>query len=199
MTTDYRLAPIDAAVLLSMCESSTEDMAATFADLFGDRLNGDGAALLGNVVALARSVIANHDEMMRTVCLIEGGSERDADMLNLPSLRGALSGVVLADGVAATAVCDGCAFRLGSCANQSASTTSDATEQMVYTLAGSDARFCCHEWDGHVDTSSMTVQLMADREGAEEGAPTCRGFALKLRQARADGDHKRLMAGLGAL
>ena len=49
-----------------------------------------------------------------------------AEKINLPTLFGALHGVVLAAGVKSDKTCGGCAFRLGTPANQSPITTGDA-------------------------------------------------------------------------
>lgn len=72
--------------------------------------------------------------------LIEHGMHPySAEKINLPSLFGAMNGVLLAAKVDPKGACHGCAYRLGTAANQSPCTSLDAE----YTLQNLDP-FMCH-------------------------------------------------------
>lgn len=99
------------------------------------------ADLFSQFIGLANSVVANSHEALEMVAITEFGAEpRVAEQINFPSIFGALCGVSLAAGVNQEKTCHGCAFRIGSCANQSQITTCDAD----WCLDGDD-RFMCHE------------------------------------------------------
>jgi hypothetical protein len=79
--------------------------------------------------------------MIELLLIAEGGMHpHEAERVNLPTLFGAPNGVLLAQGVDQTKTCGGCAFRLGTCANQSPSTTCDAD-----WCSGGEDHFMCHE------------------------------------------------------
>jgi ribosomal protein L34E len=119
-------------------------------------------------MGLTSSMAANAVEMCSMQRVIDGAEHPDrlSDRLNLPTPFGALQGVILASKVDETKTCATCAFRLGSVANQSPVTTSDAD----YCAHEGERPFMCHE-------------------GVHEGGePTkaCAGFA-QLRTARKEG------------
>lgn len=97
--------------------------------------------LFGEFIGLTNR-LADQAHEAAVVCLInEGFDPHEAEKANTPTLQGALEGVKLAAGIDASKTCGGCAFRLGSVANMSPSTTDDA---------GSCAEpggliFSCHE------------------------------------------------------
>lgn len=97
--------------------------------------------LFAQFIGLANSVVANNREMIELLGIIEGGEHPyTAEKYNLPSIFGALCGVNLANSIDPNRACHGCAYRLGTCANQSPSTTCDAD----YAAADS-FDFFCHE------------------------------------------------------
>lgn len=120
--------------------------------------------LFAEFIGLANSVIANNREMVETVLTTEADwHPHTSEKVNLPTLFGALQGICLATSVDPADLCGGCAFRLGTPANQSPSTTSDA------------------DWCSHPgETNFMCHEDLDDR-----GEPTrgCRGFA-QTRAAR---------------
>lgn len=81
------------------------------------------------------------------------------EKVNSPCIAGAMHGVILSSKVDAAKACGGCAYRLGSIANQCLVTTTDA-EYVV-----GDCDFMCHE---HLDA---------------KGEPTrkCVGHALRMK------------------
>lgn len=110
-----------------------------------DKLLGDRAAVLETFVqfiGLAQSVVENNREMIEIILITEGGlTDREAEKANLPTIFGALNGARLAWGIDPAGLCHGCAFRSGSCANQSPITTTDAHD---CSQPGED-NFMCHE------------------------------------------------------
>ena len=119
--------------------------------------------IIADLLGMANSVVANCTEILKTESVARGWLHFNAvERINFPSMNGALMGVSLAAGVDPRKVCNGCAFRLGSVANQCSPTQHDARD----AVAGEHV-FMCHE---DLDT---------------RGKPThgCRGFA----QARAKG------------
>lgn len=123
--------------------------------------------MFAQFVGLANSVVANNREMVELLLITEGNMHpHSAEKANLPTIMGALWGVPLAAAAAGQRTCAGCAFRLGTPANQSPATTCDAD----WTTKNGREVFMCHE---HVD---------------DRGNPTnvCPGFgrARKRRLAR---------------
>ncbi|OWK35167.1 hypothetical protein FRUB_10009 [Fimbriiglobus ruber] len=87
-------------------------------------------------------MVENNREMAELLLITEGGlSPDEAAKANLPTLFGALGGILLTEGVDQAKTCGGCAFRLGTCANQSPSTTCDAD----WCSHPGEQDFMCHE------------------------------------------------------
>jgi len=151
-----------------------KQLAAIVAAPLGDRLNllsryqrqkGTAALieLFGSFIGLARTVVDNNREMVELILLLECVTtpHRSSDV-NLPTLRGALLGVEHA-ALCAVDVCAGCAFRLGTPANQCETTALD----VEYCIDEDRQRFMCHE----------------DMDDHGEPLHLCRGYAavIKLR------------------
>lgn len=118
--------------------------------------------LFAQFVGLANSVMASGREAMEDILMIDGEMHPySAEKVNLPTIFGALQGVILADGIKQRPLCHGCAFRLGTPANQSPSTTADVT----WCLSGDDGFMCHTEFD-------------------KQGKPKrkCKGFAQALKR-----------------
>jgi hypothetical protein len=116
--------------------------------------HGAGAIVewFAQFIGLANSVVANNREAIEIFGIVGGDHPHTAEKYNLPTIAGALNGVVLAAKVKQKGLCHGCAYRLGSIANQSPITTDDAE----YCTHDSDARvhgFWCHE---HMDGAKPT-------------------------------------------
>lgn len=163
--TDYAISADDAEWLAGATmltpDTRREVMSAMMEHIGPDRM----AALFSEFIGLANSVCANAAEMVSLQRIIDGHEhpDRESDRVNLPTPFGALQGIILASEVDALEACGGCAFRLGTIANQSPITTADAD----YCSDPLSPPFMCHE---HMD---------------DQGNPTrgCAGFA-KLRAAR---------------
>lgn len=98
--------------------------------------------LFAQFIGLANSVVANNREMIELAGIISGELHPErAHHINLPTIFGALQGVKLANAAATDKVCGGCAYRLGTPANQSPVTTCDAD----WCDKGSGYDFMCHE------------------------------------------------------
>lgn len=102
------------------------------------------AALIGlfaEFIGLANSVILNSREFVE-MFLITYYKEypETAEKINLPTIQGALAGVKTAV-PPSKGMCHGCAFRLGSVANQCEVTTMDAQ----CAAENRDKNFYCHE------------------------------------------------------
>lgn len=124
------------------------------------RQMGDAAfgRLFAEFIGLANRVVENNRVMLTEICEERGITHPDSSVKpNLPSIFGALHGVVIADGIDETKLCGGCAFRIGTPANQCHSTIEDA----LYCGEPGERPFMCHE---HLD---------------ERGEPTraCAGWA----------------------
>lgn len=118
-----------------------------------DRGTGALVDLFANFIGMANQVVDNTREALFLFGVIDAKlSDREAEGINVASLFGALQGVELANQVDQNKTCAGCAFRLGTPANQSPSTTCDAE----WCIDGGEDRFMCHE---HLDEHGQpTVQ-----------------------------------------
>jgi hypothetical protein len=93
-------------------------------------------------IGMANSVAENCAAMSDQVLIEECGVHPDKfTSVNMPTILGALQGVVLASGCEPAGACHGCAYRLGSIANQSPIATSDAA-YMAFNSKG----FMCHAY-----------------------------------------------------
>lgn len=100
------------------------------------------AELFAQFIGLANSVVANNRECIELFAIVEGGEHPyTAEKYNLPTIFGALCGVSLANSLTEGEPCVGCAYRLGTPANQSPSTTLDAE----WCENEGEPRFHCHE------------------------------------------------------
>jgi hypothetical protein len=139
--TDYALTASEAEYLKAVCLLP----AAERAELLARYSDEHGTAALLHIftafVGLANSVVANNREACEMILIIDGHMwPEQAAHANLPTIFGALQGVQLAARVRQSKTCQGCAFRLGTCANQSPITTADA----IWCEETDDA-FLCHE------------------------------------------------------
>lgn len=83
--------------------------------------------LFAQVLGMANAVAENCREMLELILVTEGGMHpHTAEQANLPTMYGAMQGVILAAGIDPKGTCHGCAYRLGSPANTSPITTSEA-------------------------------------------------------------------------
>ncbi|WP_154912210.1 hypothetical protein [Pseudomonas fluorescens] len=99
---------------------------------------------MAQLIGMANSVAANCSEMSDQVLITECGVHPDKfTSANLPTIIGACQGVQIASKCDPRGACHGCAYRLGSIANQSPITTSDA-EAMAHDRKG----FMCHAYLG---------------------------------------------------
>lgn len=138
---DYNLHPAVADMLKGVVSLPHELRYEILRDWFRQSGGCDPVYVLSQFIGMANSVVASNREMIEEILLLEGvkhpGREHD---VNLPTMFGALVGVGLASKACVKSPCHGCAFRLGSPANQSPSTTED----VEWCLDGDD-RFWCHE------------------------------------------------------
>jgi hypothetical protein len=125
------------------------------------------AHLFANFIGLANSVESNARSFLEVTAIVDAGMHpHSAEGLNFPSIDGALNGVRVAI-EPVKGMCGGCAFRLGTHANQSPCTTADALYALQSPLA-----FRCHA------------------ELDEDGEPTleCAGFEHCRKQRELKGD-----------
>lgn len=129
-------------------------------ELMASYLQAHGQAallqLLAEFFGLAVSVAENCHQHAIDLLTQEGMHPYEAEKVNMPSLLGALNGVTLANQVNPKGACHGCAFRLGSIANQCHSTTLDA--QWCQTDVH---RFMCHA-RGVLPDGTPTVRCVGD-------------------------------------
>lgn len=118
-------------------------------------------------IGLANSVAENCADWLWLAGMVHGDlSAYEAEKINCPTIFGALMGVRLAKHGCKDA-CAGCAFRLGSPANQSPSTTDDA------------------DWCGHPGEQPFMCHEDLDAKG--QPTKICQGW-LRLRQERKRAD-----------
>lgn len=116
-------------------------------------------ALCAQLFGLANAVTENCREQAAHLLTLEGMHPHTAEKINMPTLLGALMGICLAaKAPKQDSTCAGCAYRLGTVANQCPSTVDEAAWQ----LQDLD-RFSCHE---------------------SEDLPPCRGHAQALKTER---------------
>ena len=108
--------------------------------------------LTAQLIGMANSVVENCAEMSDQVLIEECGVHPDKfTSVNLPTIIGACQGVMIASKCDPAGACYGCAYRLGSIANQSPITTSDA-EFMAHDQKG----FMCH---AHLDEQGEPTKV----------------------------------------
>lgn len=112
--------------------------------LIDSMLAGGGAvavaSMLFHVIGMANSVAANCREWIATELIVKDlGHPDEVDRINTPSMLGAALGARKSAQVSQQGLCAGCALRLGSIANQSASTQADVD----YVERGAGV-FRCH-------------------------------------------------------
>ena len=108
--------------------------------------------LTAQLIGMANSVVENCAEMSDQVLIEECGVHPDKfTSVNLPTIIGACQGVIIASKCDPAGACYGCAYRLGSIANQSPITTSDA-EFMAHDQKG----FMCH---AHLDEQGEPTKV----------------------------------------
>lgn len=137
---DYKINPAEALGLQYLVIMPNEDRLKSIKailDVKGDDYLID---LFSQFIGMANSVIHNNREMIEMYLITEGMQyPHDAEKINLPTMLGALNGIRLTPGIKTDKVCKGCAFKQGTCANQSISTTIDAHDQV-----NNNAEFMCH-------------------------------------------------------
>lgn len=102
---------------------------------------GHAIDVLADFIIMARTVVENNREMIEDFLVMAAVLHpHESAKINLPTLFGALNGLELAEEVDQNRVCAGCAYRVGTCANQSPVTTCDADWQQK-----NDDMFWCHE------------------------------------------------------
>lgn len=161
---EYHLTENDASWLASMVQMPPdirrEALAAYTAQNGLNRLLN----LFTQFIGMANAVVMSAHEAIEIFGIVEGGHHPHASNWNLPTITGACNGAILADGIIQHGLCGGCAFRLGTLANQSPITTCDA------------------DWCGHLGEEPF---LCHEVPAGEEPSKACVGFArLRARRRR---------------
>lgn len=162
----YAIAPADADFLRVVSVMPAAERAADLRE-YAASLGADALAdLFAEFVGLSLSVVANQRAMIELLGITEADMHpHTAERINLPSIEGALAGVRLAASIDGGRLCEGCAYRLGSIANQCEPTVKDAVWARTERR-----RFNCHEDE------------RTDRDGAPKRM--CGGHAQALRRER---------------
>ncbi|VVP30279.1 hypothetical protein [Pseudomonas fluorescens] len=138
---DYELTSVEAEFLLKVVQASTHEREGLLSRYAKSAGIDDAIRLITQVIGCANAVIENCRVGAVGMLITEGGLHPHvAEDINLPTLAGAMSGVMLAAGVDPRGTCSGCVYRHGTHANQSPVTTEDA----VYSASGCQ-KFMCHE------------------------------------------------------
>lgn len=167
--TDYRISVRDAEELKGISTLPHEFRLKRLRQLFTEHPDA-ALELFSQFIGLANSVVENNREMAEYVLIGYGHVwPQEAQKINLPTIFGALNGIAIAASVNQRKTCVECAFRLGTAANQSPSTTCD-----VEWVIGCDEKFMCH--------------LDLDQDG--EPTKHCAGFK-QLAEARPGGKRAR--------
>lgn len=166
-TTTYNITPDQAKALLCAslgCRENRAKMLRMYTDAHGGDALRD---LFAEFIAAANAVADNCREHAANEFLAQGVSNDPYlhDKINMPSIAGAMQGIIVAATVDPKGACAGCAYRLGTIANQCLATTTDAIN-----CGDGSVDFQCHE---HLDG---------------KGNPTrrCIGFARTLKAALAE-------------
>ena len=136
----YSLSVDEADFLAQVAAAAPVERRALLGQFARQRGQGRLVDLFAEFLALSLSVSANAREFAGLVLLEHEFDPYRADLPNLPSIDGALRGVANAALCATEATCGGCAFRLGTQANQSRITSMDASD-----AADGEFEFSCHE------------------------------------------------------
>jgi len=152
----YSLSDADADVLAGIVAASGPDRRAMLASYAAAHDQSALIDLIAQFIGVAKSVTENCREMAEHLLTLQGAHPYEAEKINMPTLDGALAGVKLANSVDPRGACHGCAFRLGSVANQCPSTTMDAVWCQTDVH-----RFMCHA-RGVLDDGTPTVRCVGD-------------------------------------
>ena len=164
---EYKLTRDQAMTLAGAAGLPVDVRKTIFERVAKDRGVGELCCLFAQFMGLANSVVENNRQALELFGLCHlGMGTWEAEKLNLPTIFGACNGALIADGVAQDGLCHGCAFRLGSAANQSPSTTCDAD----FCADLGERPFMCHEdMDGETPTKGCVgfARLRAARKRKE--------------------------------
>lgn len=139
---DYAISKADASELRGATGLPGELRLMAIRRLHGMRGTEAILELFAQYMGLANSVIANNREAVELFAITECDVHPHAvHKINLPTIFGALNGVMNAVDPTAS-MCEGCAFRLGTPANQSPSTSVDAMDCVTEAFTVGD--FKCH-------------------------------------------------------
>lgn len=144
---DYKLSLADADELKGICLLPHEFRRKRLLQLF-ERHPQRAIELFSQFIGLANSVVSNNREMIEEYLIVECKEwPQSAEKINLPTIFGALNGIAIAAKVDQRKTCTGCAYRKGTPANQSPSTTCD-----VQFVEENDDKFMCHlDLDEHME------------------------------------------------
>jgi hypothetical protein len=174
--TDYTMADADADALRGMVLLPHEYRTKLLRRYVREHGQAALINLFSQFIGLANSVVANSREFIELAGIIEGTLHpHNADKINLPTIFGGLVGVGLANSIDQTKTCSGCAYRLGTCANQSPITTIDAN----WCEDESDLDFLCHE---RLNAKAEPYKLCAGHAQKTKG---CRVRGARQREAGA--------------
>lgn len=139
--TDYNLTPDEAKDLMGICQLPHELRYDALIEYSMPRGRTAMVRLFSHFIGLANSVVANNRDMLELYLITEEGMHPyQAEKINLPTIFGALQGCTLVEGIDQSKTCDTCAFRIGTPANQSPCTTTDAD----WSISEPDTQFMCH-------------------------------------------------------
>lgn len=159
INTDFRITVAQAKEMAGAVTLPSEFRLMTLQKYAKEHGNDAALALCAELLGLANAVVENCHTNAADLLVMQGMHPHDSEKINMPTMLGALLGIALAaEAPKQEATCHGCAYRLGSIANQCLSTVTDAD----YQAQGLDG-FCCHESDDH---------------------PPCRGHAQNLKSMR---------------
>jgi hypothetical protein len=152
ITTDYSMTVADAEMLAGVAQMDLWGRREVLSTYLMTHGAFELADLFANFIGMANSVVANAADMADEVLITECGVHPDRfESVNLPTIIGACQGVVIAAKCDPTGACHGCAYRVGSIANQSPVATADA-DFMSFDATG----FMCH---AYVDDSGSPTKV----------------------------------------
>lgn len=139
---EYCFNATEARQLKALQRLSTNDRALKMQTYFKDLSRDNLLCLFSEYIGVANSVVSNCHEAISFFRILEGeeNPDRPCEGLNLPSIDGALNGVLINHNIDTSGCCATCVFVHGSMANQSPTTTDDAR------YCSEDGKvFMCHD------------------------------------------------------
>ncbi len=166
---DYDIDPVVGQLLAAIAMQLFDERVVLLREFFGMKGAPSLIDVFAQFIGLANSVAANAREHAELIAIMNGMHYISAEKINMPSIVGALMGLVIAAEISAEPLCHGCAYRRGSVANQCLPTVLDATD----CVHPGEVSFMCHEGIGEDDQPVAACRGFAQQRAAKKRADKC--------------------------